>query len=72
MMFYSKTGGQQFPWKELARKQGQCSVNWKTTLRQPAGEERIKKTSDPNTKRDVKQIKNELKSGWNTTRRRGY
>lgn len=54
-MFYLTTGRQQFPWKELAQKRGHCSVGWKTTLCQPAGEERKKDERDQGTRREGKQ-----------------
>lgn len=48
VMFYLETGRQEFPWKDSARKQGHCSVGWKTT--------KIKK--------DGKQSKQEENTTW--------
>lgn len=55
VMFYSKIGRQQFPWKELARKRRHCSVSWKTTLCQPAREEGKKEKRDQDTRTKEKQ-----------------
>lgn len=70
-VFYLMTGRQQFPWKELARKQGQWAVGWKTALCRPAGEERKKERRDQGKWRERKKTQAKTKEKLEVNKTRG-